>query len=99
MRGQRRCFTNVHKTYEALVFGHIVDDEREIDLPLQRDHTFPPFMRVSTPEGEAEAVQLVEQLHHAGWKKTIRKSPKPCRTKSRVLRREMYGEEPVTRLA
>jgi tRNA pseudouridine32 synthase / 23S rRNA pseudouridine746 synthase len=51
-----------------------------IDLPLQRDHEHPPFMRVSTPKSEQDAINAVELLQRYGWKKLIRKKPKSCQT-------------------
>jgi tRNA pseudouridine32 synthase / 23S rRNA pseudouridine746 synthase len=51
-----------------------------IDLPLQRDHRNPPFMRVSTPISEQEAIEAVEHLQKHGWKKLVRKRPKPSQT-------------------
>lgn len=61
----------VKKTYEALVCGHVdaafsslemsgVDGE--IDLPLQRDHRFPPFMRVATVESEKERCDMLKSI-------------------------------------
>ena len=71
----------------------------EINLPLQRDHKHPPFMRVSTPESEAEAHQAVKDLNHAGWKKLVAKRPKPSITHFRVLSHEKWmGIHPVTRV-
>lgn len=52
----------------------------QIDLPLQRDHVHPPFMRVSTPKSEQDAINTVELLQKHGWKKLIRKKPKPSQT-------------------
>jgi len=57
-------------------------------------------MRVSTPQSEAEAAAAVTALQHAGWKKLIRKKPKPSRTGFRVVSRHLWHEKfPVTRLA
>lgn len=54
---------NVKKTYEALVCGHLDINvhEGEIELPLQRDHVHPPFMRVSTIESEQERCKMLEK--------------------------------------
>lgn len=71
----------------------------EINLPLQRDHKHPPFMRVSTPESETEAQQAVKDLNHAGWKKIIAKRPKPSITHLRVLSHEKWNGHPVTRVS
>eukprot|EP00548_Thalassiothrix_antarctica_P015091 CAMPEP_0194168648 /NCGR_PEP_ID=MMETSP0154-20130528/3533_1 /TAXON_ID=1049557 /ORGANISM="Thalassiothrix antarctica, Strain L6-D1" /LENGTH=331 /DNA_ID=CAMNT_0038879827 /DNA_START=151 /DNA_END=1143 /DNA_ORIENTATION=+ len=108
----------VDKSYEALVCGHILVDNGNsagsevgkggiIDLPLQRDHERPPFMRVATPQSEHNAVQVVQDLQHPGspWKDKIkRKKPKPSRTEFTVLAHETISnnnsnkELPVTRL-
>ncbi|VEU44147.1 unnamed protein product [Pseudo-nitzschia multistriata] len=80
----------VMKYYEAVVCGHLNPDvERgSIDLPLQRDHRFPPFMRVATPKSEHEAQQVVKDLKNAGWKKIVKKKPKPSKTLFEVIERE-----------
>jgi tRNA pseudouridine32 synthase / 23S rRNA pseudouridine746 synthase len=91
----------VEKMYEALVCGHVEHDEGTIDLPLQRDHKQPPFMRVATPQSESEAAQVVQDLQHHGWRKIVRKKPKPSTTEYTVVAREtLLGTRcPVTRLA
>lgn len=95
---------NVDKQYEAVVCGHIPldTDAGSIDLPLQRDHRFPPFMRVATPESERQAQIVVKDLNHAGWKKIVKKKAKPSKTLFHVLRREYVHFDnhqlPVTRL-
>jgi len=89
----------ISKTYEALVCGHLADCEGRISFPLQRDHKYPPWMRVSTEESEKEASEVVEHLRRVGWKSLIRKAPKPCETLYKVIALEQYGGEPVTRLA
>ena len=70
----------------------------EIDLPLQRDHEHPPFMRISTPESEAEARRAVKDLNHAGYKKLIAKKPKPSTTQFRILSHETWMGHSVTRV-
>jgi len=91
------------KSYQALVCGHVVADKGTIDLPLQRDHKHPPFMRVSTASSEQEAAQAVHDLQHHGYKKLIRKRPKPSQTEWNVLSREYLKQDtndlPVTRLS
>lgn len=98
---------DVQKEYEALVCGHLSPEINEgcIDLPLQRDHRFPPFMRVATPESEKEAKLVVQDLNHAGWKKIVKKNAKPSKTLFRVISREFVRATdrlkevlPVTRL-
>lgn len=70
----------------------------EINLPLQRDHRHPPFMRVSTPESEAAAREAVKDLNHAGYKKLIAKKPKQSTTQFRILSHETWMGHPVTRV-
>ena len=80
----------VSKYYEAVVCGHIHPDVENgsIDLPLQRDHRFPPFMRVATPKSEREAKEVVKDLKNAGWKKIVKKKAKPSQTLFEVIGRE-----------
>jgi 23S rRNA-/tRNA-specific pseudouridylate synthase len=98
----------VTKEYECLVMGtlpivtgctkQLVSDVH-IDLPLQRDHENPPFMRVSTPKSEQAAIAAVKDLQKHGWKKIIRKKPKPSQTKLMVMDHGSRGENlPFTRL-
>mmetsp|Transcript_30606 Transcript_30606/g.50546 ORF Transcript_30606/g.50546 Transcript_30606/m.50546 type:complete len:382 (+) Transcript_30606:61-1206(+) len=98
----------VEKSYQALVCGHVQVDTGTIDLPLQKDHIHPPFMRVATPKSELAAAQVVQDLQHHGWKKIMRRKPKPSTTEFIVLSREYIGGDaddddnkklPVTRLA
>ena len=91
----------VEKEYECLVQGSFPgfslsiesDNDRSmsttfhVDLPLQRDHAHPPFMRVSTPDSEAEAAQVLVDLHKRGWTKLTRKRPKPSQTQIRIVER------------
>ncbi len=70
----------------------------EINLPLQRDHKHPPFMRVSTPHSEAEAHQAVADLNHNGYKKLIAKRPKKSVTRFRVVGYELWMGHEVTRV-
>ena len=91
----------VTKTYHALVGGHVMANAGRIDLPLQRDHERPPFMRVSTPRSEQAAAQVVQDLQHHGYKKLMQRKPKASTTEFQVLSREYYNGEPclpVTRL-
>jgi 23S rRNA-/tRNA-specific pseudouridylate synthase len=99
----------VEKSYQALVCGHVQVDAGTIELPLQKDHVCPPFMRVSTPKSELAAAQVVQDLQHHGWKKIMRRKPKPSTTEFTVLSREYIGGDdddknddkklPVTRVA
>ncbi|KAL3939120.1 MAG: hypothetical protein SGBAC_006100 [Bacillariaceae sp.] len=92
----------IQKEYEALLCGHIelasspddlsvqqqTNTTIQIELPLQRDHQHPPFMRVATPTSEQEAQEVVQGLKHAGWKKIVKKKAKPSQTLLQVLNRE-----------
>ena len=80
----------VSKYYEAVVCGHLHPEVEtgSIDLPLQRDHRFPPFMRVATPKSEREAQEVVKDLQNAGWKKIVKKKAKPSQTLFEVIERE-----------
>jgi tRNA pseudouridine32 synthase/23S rRNA pseudouridine746 synthase len=91
----------VLKEYEALVCGHVLFDSGLIDLPLQRDHEHPPFMRVSTPKSEEAAAKLIEELKQSGYKKQGRKKSKLSQTLFRVVERLYHPNDPtlpVTRL-
>jgi tRNA pseudouridine32 synthase / 23S rRNA pseudouridine746 synthase len=97
----------VSKRYECLVMGcfpfpsDINTSVRIlIDLPLQRDHENPPFMRVSTPRSERSAMDCVAQLQKHGWQKLVRKRPKPSQTIVSVMEYgSMRGSSlPFTRL-
>lgn len=83
------------KEYHALVCGHLPGDWKSghIHLPLQRDHRHPPFMRVATPRSEAQAHTAVKDLQTHGFKKLVKKRPKPSHTEFHVLQRE-YLEFP-----
>ena len=94
------------KEYQALVCGHFIPSsitKGSIDLPLQRDHEHPPFMRVATKESEAAAAAAVKDLQAHGYKKLIKKNPKPSQTQFRILSRDFLEHDnqkvPVTRIA
>ena len=70
----------------------------EINLPLQRDHEHPPFMRVSTPESEADAQLAVQDLNSAGYKKLMAKKPKASTTQFRIISHEQWMGHDVTRV-
>jgi len=65
-----------------------------IDLPLQKDHEHPPFMRVSTPASERAAMRAVHDLQNHGWKKLIAKKCKPSQTLVTVLERGYRDDNP-----
>ena len=83
------------KEYHALLCGHLPHEwtSGSIHLPLQRDHRHPPFMRVATPRSEAEAQEAVKDLQTHGFKKLVKKRPKPSHTEFRILERD-YLEYP-----
>jgi RluA family pseudouridine synthase len=84
----------VTRKYEALVCGHISQDEGSIDLPLMRDYECPPYMRVSTDEHQRALIDL--DPNQVG--KKILENPKDSLTKYEVLAREDMGGNDVTRL-
>ncbi|KAL7511874.1 hypothetical protein ACHAXN_009657, partial [Cyclotella atomus] len=84
----------VTRKYEALVCGHISQDEGSIDLPLMRDYECPPYMRVSTDEHQRALIDL--DPNQVG--KKILENPKDSLTKYQVLAREAMGGNDVTRL-
>jgi len=80
----------VHKEYECIVMGLVQavspSEEFLIDLPLQRDHAHPPFRRVSTPDSEAAARNVLEELHRRDMKKHWKlKNPQQSQSRGRVL--------------
>lgn len=84
----------VIRKYEALVCGHVAQDQGSIDLPLMRDYECPPFMRVSTDEHQRALLDL--DPNEVG--KKILENPKNSLTKYEVLSREDMGGNDVTRL-
>ncbi|KAL3921875.1 MAG: hypothetical protein SGILL_002516 [Bacillariaceae sp.] len=86
------------KEYHAILCGHLPSDWQEqqdnggssihIRLPLQRDHKHPPFMRVATLRSEEEARLAVNDLQTHGFKKLVKKRPKPCHTELKVVKQE-----------
>jgi tRNA pseudouridine32 synthase/23S rRNA pseudouridine746 synthase len=107
----------VDKEYHALLCGHLPsswwdnnnnnnNNGGDIHLPLQRDHAHPPFMRIATPRSEEEAARAVKDINTHGFRKLVKKKPKPSHTEFRVLAREtlslsLDGEQlelPVTRV-
>ena len=103
-RSLHACFRDktVTKEYQAVVAGHWPSgiDKGIIDLPLQRDHAHPPFMRVSTPQSESNAARTLEQLKSRGPTRLVHKRPKPSITSFTVMKRYMDAttQLPVTRL-
>lgn len=85
----------VARKYEALLCGHIANENGVIYLPLMRDYDCPPYMRVSTDEHQRALIGLDPEK--VG--KKILESPKPSITEFNVIKRdESYGKD-VTRVA
>lgn len=96
LRGMNTEFRNrlVTRTYEALVCGHLEDEEGTIDLPLMRDYQYPPFMRVSTEEKQRELIGLT--VEDVG--RRVLEAPKDSLTKFQVIETEQFSGNPVTRV-
>ena len=91
----------VEKEYHALLCDHLPKEWKSgnIQLPLQRDHRHPPFMRIATSRSEAAAAHAVEDLKTHGFKKLVKKRPKPSHTEFSILQREYVCDKfPVTRV-
>lgn len=86
----------VSKEYEALVCGHLVEDEGVISMPLMRDYEMPPYMRVST---DAHQLALAELDDPDLLPKKFLEPPKPCLTKYTVVAREQIEGLDVTRVS
>merc|ERR1712157_315444 len=90
----------VVRKYEALLCGHVEEDEGEINMPLMRDFANPPYMRVSTDDHQKLLVDLEEEgslpPHIA---KKILQLPKNSITKFNVLSREELDGNPVTKVS
>jgi len=98
LRGLNTLFRTrkITRKFEALVCGHVTNDNGIIDLLLMRDYEFPPYMRVSTEEHQRALIGLDPEK--VG--KKILESPKPSVTEYEVLaREELDGKGNVTRLA
>lgn len=85
----------VTRKYEALVCGHLSQDEGSIDLPLMRDYEYPPFMRVSTDDHQRALIGL--DVSEVG--KKMLESPKDSITKYEVISRENLNGNDVSRLS
>jgi tRNA pseudouridine32 synthase/23S rRNA pseudouridine746 synthase len=87
----------VTRQYEALLCGHLPQDEGLISLPLMRDYEHPPYMRVSTDEHQRNLLELDPEI--VGRK--LLEAPKAATTHYQVLAREsLNGDDdlPVTRV-
>jgi len=85
----------VTRKYEALVCGHISQDNGSIDLPLMRDYEYPPYMRVSTDEHQRALIGLNARV--VG--KKLLEGPKDSLTTYEVVSRETIDGNDVTRLS
>lgn len=98
LRGMNTLFRSrkIQRHYEALVCGHVAQDEGCIDLPLMRDYEKPPFMRISTDEHQT----VLLDLDAAVVGKKLLEAPKASQTNYQVLARETFLDTdlPVTRL-
>merc|ERR1711935_58011 len=101
LRGMNTAFRTrkVVRKYEALLCGSVEADSGEINLPLMRDYTNPPYMRVSTDDLQRALIDLEKQAdlpsHIA---KKILENPKDSVTQSDVVGREELSGNPVTRV-
>jgi len=84
----------IARHYEALVCGHVAQDEGTIDQPLMRDYEYPPFMRVSTDEHQRALLDL--DAEEVG--KQLLERPKESLTKFEVTSREDLDGHDVSRL-
>jgi tRNA pseudouridine32 synthase / 23S rRNA pseudouridine746 synthase len=100
VRGLQALFRTrkITRQYEALVCGHLSQDEGLINLPLMRDYEHPPYMRVSTDAHQAALCDLDPSI--VG--KKLLEAPKASLTHYQVVEREQVQYEetdyPVTRL-
>ncbi|KAL7528253.1 hypothetical protein ACHAXR_004819 [Thalassiosira sp. AJA248-18] len=96
LRGMNTLFRTrkVTRQYQALVCGHVSQDEGSIDLPLMRDYEYPPFMRVSTDDHQRALIDL--NADEVG--KKMLESPKDSLTKYTVVSREDLDGNDVSRL-
>jgi len=101
LRGMNTAFRTrkVVRKYEALLCGHVEADNGEINMPLMRDYTNPPYMRVSTDDHQRALIDLEKQAdlpsHIA---KKILENPKDSVTLYDVVGREELSGNPVTRV-
>lgn len=97
LRGMNSLFRTrkVTRQYEALVCGHVAQDDGSIDLPLMRDYEFPPFMRVSTDDHQRALLDL--DVSEVG--KKMLENPKESLTKFAVVSREDLDGNDVSRLS
>jgi tRNA pseudouridine32 synthase / 23S rRNA pseudouridine746 synthase len=78
----------VHKVYEALVSGCMVQDQGVIDLPLAADWPRRPRQRVDTEHGKPSTThyRVLERLQQAGAEPRTRVELEPITGRSHQLR-------------
>ncbi|KAL3919731.1 MAG: hypothetical protein SGARI_007132 [Bacillariaceae sp.] len=81
----------VERRYEALVAGHMAQDDGMISLPIMRDYERPPFVRISTDSHQWKLVDLSPE--DVG--KKILEGPKESITKYEVVSREFLSGQPL----
>lgn len=96
VRGMNTLFRTrkIHRTYEAVVAGHVQPNKGLINLPLMRDYECPPFVRISTEEHQEQILGLDPDV--VG--KKLYELPKDSVTRFKVLSRQEMDGQPVTRL-
>lgn len=96
VRGLNTAFRTreVERTYEALVCGHLQQNQGQIDLPLMRDYENPLYMRISTDSHQEALVDLDPEI--VG--KKMLEQPKESITEFKVIARETLNGQPVTRV-
>ena len=96
VRGLHTAFRTraVERTYEALVCGHLAQNQGQIALPLMRDYEHPLYMRISTDAHQEALVDLDPEI--VG--KKLLEQPKESITEYQVIAREELNGQPVTRV-
>lgn len=96
VRGMNTLFRTrkITREYEALLCGHVTEDESTINMPLMMDYFTPPYMRVSNRAHQEALVDLDPEI--VG--KKILERPKNSLTHVNVIAREELNELPVTRV-
>eukprot|EP00934_Nitzschia_sp_Nitz4_P005201 Nitzschia sp. Nitz4//scaffold22_size323478//44265//45556//NITZ4_000504-RA/size323478-augustus-gene-0.225-mRNA-1//-1//CDS//3329542926//5191//frame0 len=84
----------VQRKYDALVVGHMGEDEGYVDLKLMRCYERPPYRRVATFDHTFAIADLNPRV--VGWEAIG--LPKASFTNYTVLNREEFHGHPVTRV-
>jgi tRNA pseudouridine32 synthase / 23S rRNA pseudouridine746 synthase len=88
----------VYKEYEAVLAGHVVPTEAEIQLDLERDKERPPFMTIAKEVTSGNSIIASSSRDDKG-PKFLRQAPKVSSTELRVLQRLYWEGLPVTRVS